>query len=156
MKFAEARSKSITGARPRSAPVKDNSNKGVSGYPLTSIPNGATTMNKLTAYVFASTFLLGTATVYASSLDLEPCMNGDVSASGTFPSQEAEDRFRTLVEQEPCINSDVPPDGIFRIKDTEVRFDALAEQEPCVNSDVPPDGVFVTPIDSGDLFTSSP
>ena len=40
--------------------------------------------------------------------DLEPCINGAVSASGLFPSQALEDHFGTLRAQsgaEPCLGS---------------------------------------------------
>lgn len=70
-------------------------------------------MTKLTTCVLTTTLLFGMGTAYASNLDLEPCMNGAVSASGTFPTQEAENRFHALAAQEPCINGDVPPDGVL-------------------------------------------
>ncbi len=72
-------------------------------------------MNRLVTSALTMSLLLGVGTLYATdSLDLEPCMNGDVSASGTFPSQAAEDRhhFYAVAEQEPCMNGDVPPDGV--------------------------------------------
>ena len=50
-------------------------------------------MTKLTTCVLTTTLLFGMGTAYASNLDLEPRMNGAVSASGTFPTQEAENRF---------------------------------------------------------------
>ena len=58
--------------------------------------------------------LLGASLAYASgSLDLEPCMNGEVSASGAFPSNAAELQFYAVAEQEPCMNGEVPPDGVL-------------------------------------------
>ena len=72
-------------------------------------------MNKLMTCALTTSLLLGVGTLYANSPDLEPCMNGDVSASGTFPAQGAEDRHRfyAMAEQEPCMNGDVPPDGVL-------------------------------------------
>ena len=71
-------------------------------------------MNRLMTCALATSLLFGVGTLNANSLDLEPCMNGDVSASGTFPTQAVEDRqhFYAMAEQEPCMNSDVPPDGV--------------------------------------------
>jgi hypothetical protein len=87
------------------------------------------TMNKLVTPFLTTSLLLSAGTIYAGNLDLEPCMNGDVSASGAFPTQVAEDRHHYL---------------------------AVAEQEPCMNGDVPPDGVLATFNESGDLLTSAP
>jgi hypothetical protein len=72
-------------------------------------------MNKLVTCILTTSLLFGVGTLYATdSLDLEPCINGDVSASGTFPTQVAEDRHRfyAMAEQEPCMNGDVPLDGV--------------------------------------------
>ena len=72
-------------------------------------------MNKLVTYILTTSLLFGVGTLYATdSLDLEPCINGDVSASGTFPTQVAKDRhqFYAMAVQEPCMNGDVPPDGV--------------------------------------------
>jgi hypothetical protein len=72
-------------------------------------------MNKLVTCILTTSLLFGVGTLYATdSLDLEPCINGDVSASGTFPTQVAEDRhqFYAMAVQEPCMNGDVPPDGV--------------------------------------------
>ena len=62
-------------------------------------------------------------------LDLEPCINGDVSESGLFASQEEEDRFvrdRLAVsdleldlELEPCINGDVSSTGLYSSQEAE-------------------------------------
>ena len=71
-------------------------------------------MNRLMTCALATSLLFGVGTLNANSLDLEPCMNGDVSASGTFPTQAVEDRqhFYAMAEQEPCMNGDVPPSGV--------------------------------------------
>ena len=73
-------------------------------------------MNKLVTCILTTSLLFGVGTLYATdSLDLEPCINGDVSASGTFPKQVTEERhhFYAMAEQEPCMNGDVPPDGVL-------------------------------------------
>jgi hypothetical protein len=47
---------------------------------------------------------------------LEPSINGGVSASGLFPSQELEDAYLAELaaeELEPCINGDVSETGLF-------------------------------------------
>jgi hypothetical protein len=51
---------------------------------------------------------------------LEPSINGGVSATGLFASQEAEDRYlaaqrryREALELEPCINGGVSATGLF-------------------------------------------
>ena len=56
-----------------------------------------------------------------SQLDLEPCINGGVSASGTYPTQAAEDLAKARQEQsdlgdlayEPCINGGVSSSGRY-------------------------------------------
>jgi hypothetical protein len=73
-------------------------------------------MNKLVTTTLATSLCLSAAALFASdSLQLEPCANGDVSASGTHPTQAAEDRYRWYVvaRQEPCMNGDVPPGGVL-------------------------------------------
>ncbi|MGB5639355.1 MAG: hypothetical protein WBM59_17725 [Sedimenticolaceae bacterium] len=58
-------------------------------------------------------------------LDLEPCINGDVSESGLFASQEDEDRFisdRLAVSDqdlEACINGDVSSSGLYSSQEAE-------------------------------------
>jgi len=72
-------------------------------------------MNKIVTCILTTSLLFGVGTLYATdSLDLEPCINGDVSTSGTFPTQVTEDRhqFYAMAVQEPCMNGDVPPDGL--------------------------------------------
>lgn len=51
---------------------------------------------------------------------LEPSINGGVSASGLFASQEAEDRYLAAqrryglaLELEPCMNGDVSASGLY-------------------------------------------
>ena len=57
----------------------------------------------------------------AKDLDLEPCINGGVSASGTYVSDEAEALARTVVDTtefaplalEPCINAEASATGRY-------------------------------------------
>ena len=65
------------------------------------------------------------ALAMGDDLSLEPCINGGVSESGLFPSQEAEDRFISArqedseLELEPCINGDVSSSGLYSNQDDE-------------------------------------
>jgi len=71
-------------------------------------------MSKLAKTAVPMCLLLGASLAYAAgSLDLEPCMNGEVSASGAFPSDAAEVQFYAAAEQEPCMNGAVPADGVL-------------------------------------------
>ena len=71
-------------------------------------------MSQLAKTAVPLCLLLGASLAYATgSLDLEPCMNGDVSASGAFPSDAAERQFYAVAEQEPCMNGAVPSDGVL-------------------------------------------
>lgn len=66
-----------------------------------------------------SIFVITSGAALAENYELEPCVNGEVSASGLFPTQEAEDQFITSRLQasnwdlEPCINGDVSPSDMF-------------------------------------------
>jgi len=68
-----------------------------------------------------------TANALASDYDLslEPCINGDVSESGLYASQEAEDRLvsnyleATDLDLEPCINGDVSSSGLYASQEAE-------------------------------------
>ena len=62
---------------------------------------------------------------YIDPYALEPSINGGVSASGLFPSQEQEDAYLAMLaaeELEPCINGDVSESGLFA---TQAEEDAL-------------------------------
>lgn len=53
----------------------------------------------MTIRILALTTTLAASVVSAEGYhphDLEPCINGAVSASGRFPTQAPEDRYRTL------------------------------------------------------------
>ena len=61
-----------------------------------------------------------------TDLDLEPCINGGVSASGNFASQQAADARNEYAAHdeyalEPCINGGVSASGIFPTQALEVR-----------------------------------
>ena len=65
-------------------------------------------MKKITLIAFvASSLFLGQA--YAVDLDLEPCINGDVSSSGAFASERLEQiaNSKAVEAYEPCIDGDV-------------------------------------------------
>lgn len=56
---------------------------------------------------------------------LEPSINGGVSASGLFASQEEEDIYLAQLqaeELEPCINGDVSQNGLFASQAAEDAF----------------------------------
>ena len=58
----------------------------------------------------------GTCRAEAGENALEPCINGGVSATGLYVSQEEEDRHlaeRRALVLEPCINGDVSASGSF-------------------------------------------
>ena len=62
---------------------------------------------------------------YIDPYALEPSINGGVSASGLFPSQEQEDAYLAELageELEPCMNGDVSESGLFA---TQAEEDAL-------------------------------
>ena len=78
-------------------------------------------MEKLVA-VFVIAFGFSTAQAgQVTDLDLEPCINGGVSASGTYPTQEMEElthafqdgsEFGSLA-YEPCVNGEVSSSGRY-------------------------------------------
>jgi hypothetical protein len=75
-------------------------------------------MSKLIASVIPMSLLVCSSLLVAGespsgASNLEPCMNGEVSASGTFPTNAAERQFDANAEGEPCMNADVPPDGVL-------------------------------------------
>ena len=53
--------------------------------------------------------------VAEDNLDLEPSINGLVSASGMYPTQEAEDRALALLS-ESCIYGDQAPTSLYSAK----------------------------------------
>jgi hypothetical protein len=65
------------------------------------------------AVVTVVTFTATAALAMTPDVDLEACINGAVSATGSFSSQAAADRAAAL-DLEPCINGDVSPSGLPR------------------------------------------
>ena len=84
-------------------------------------------MNK--AIIFGAVLVAGQA-IAADTLELEPCINGGVSASGLFVSQAEEDAHRTKMlvshDLEPCINGGVSASGSFATQDEEHASRKLA------------------------------
>jgi len=62
------------------------------------------------------------------NLDLEPCINGEVSASGLFINQEAEEEYYRDLQQadnlelEPCINGEISASGMFPTQEAEDHY----------------------------------
>ena len=84
--------------------------------------------------------------------ELEPCMNGGVSASGNYASDAKEAFARLLMENtdvgqlalEPCVNGGVSETGRFPTQELEDRYYSELALEPCINGDVSPTGVLPT------------
>ena len=87
----------------------------------------------ISGIVLTQVLLCGTAFAGHEEVDpyaLEPSINGGVSASGLFPSQEQEDAYLAELaaeELEPCIDGDVSETGLFASQAEEDAFtDAVA------------------------------
>jgi len=72
----------------------------------------------LTVSLFAST------AVFANDLSLEPSINGDVSSSGNFPSQEMEDQVYAYLEWRSS-----QPYYLFRIASEEIERNLFLKVE---------------------------
>ena len=78
-------------------------------------------MGKLITVSFIALWFSAVQADQTSDLDLEPCINGGVSASGTYPTQTAEDlanSYRknsqlTELDYEPCVNGGVSSSGRY-------------------------------------------
>ncbi len=82
-------------------------------------------MNKLLVTTAAAAFIFSAHGAVAGDIDLiaydlEPCINGDVSATGLFASQEEEDRLlaerqalETELDLEPCMDGGVSATGNY-------------------------------------------
>ena len=86
-------------------------------------------MKKSIPFVFlAQALLCAAASAAHESIDpyaLEPSINGGVSASGLFASQEEEDAYLEALaweQLEPCINGDVSESGLFASQAEEEAF----------------------------------
>ena len=73
----------------------------------------------ISVFVLTQVLLCGAAFAGHEEVDpyaLEPSINGGVSASGLFASQEEEDAYLADLgaeELEPCINGDVSESGLY-------------------------------------------
>lgn len=76
-----------------------------------------TVKRNVVALGFAGSTVIFSSAFAAGDLSLEPCINGAVSASGLYASQEIEDRalaaYTQAWELEPCINGRVSKTGQF-------------------------------------------
>ncbi len=79
-------------------------------------------MGKLFTASFVAVWLTAAAQAdQTSNLELEPCINGGVSASGNYPTQAAEDLAKsyrtesqvTNLDYEPCVNGGVSSSGRY-------------------------------------------
>ena len=94
----------------------------------------------MTKYIFFAGLLLSSALTTAADnvdLDLEPCINGAVSAMGEFPEQELEDLVKSLIEPyqneyalEPCINGGVSASGLYVNQDVEDAVQRAVAGQP--------------------------
>ena len=74
--------------------------------------------------LFAVIYMTVTAASAADVDDsLEPCINGDVSASGSYSSQMQEDKQKYAAEHnlEPCIDGAVSASGKYASQEIEYR-----------------------------------
>jgi len=82
----------------------------------------------ISGFVLTQVLLCGVAIAAHEEVDpyaLEPSINGGVSASGLFASQEEEDAYLADLaaeELEPCINGDVSEGGLYASQAEEDAF----------------------------------
>lgn len=82
----------------------------------------------ISAIILTQVLLCGAVLASHTAMDpyaLEPSINGGVSASGLFASQEEEDAYLAELaaeELEPCINGDVSANGLFASQAEEDAF----------------------------------
>ncbi len=69
-------------------------------------------MNKLLLLTILASFGTGAQATEIDLLDFEPCVNGGVSASGNYTSQEIEDQYGPY-GLEASINGGVSASGLF-------------------------------------------
>jgi len=85
----------------------------------------------ISAMFLTQVLLCGAAFAGQEEVDpyaLEPSINGGVSASGLFASQEEEDAHLAELaaeELEPCINGDVSESGLFASQSEEYAFTGI-------------------------------
>jgi len=75
---------------------------------------------------------------------LEPCINGQVSASGLYASQGEEDAAREAQRLEPAVNGAVSTSGLYPTQAVEDAVLAAGENalEPAINGAVSDDGLY--------------
>ena len=82
----------------------------------------------ISGFVLAQVLVCGAAIAGHEEVDpyaLEPSINGGVSASGLFASQDEEDAYLADLaseELEPCINGDVSESGLYASQAEEDAF----------------------------------
>ncbi len=89
-------------------------------------------MNKAMLIGVLSLFVTMVQGVNAGNLDFEPCVNGGVSASGSYPTQALEDEYGPY-GLEPSINGQVSATGLYptqALEDQYLRKAALIPQTP--------------------------
>ncbi len=95
--------------------------------------------------------------------ELEPCLNGEVSASGNYVSDAEEMRARSMIENadtgrlalEPCVNGEVSATGAFQTQALEDQFNAEVAMESRVNGGVSLTGEFPTQMPEQESFAHS-
>jgi hypothetical protein len=75
---------------------------------------------------------------------LEPCINGQVSASGLYASQADEDAARKAQRLEPAVNGEVSTSGLYPTQAVEDAVLTAGENalEPAINGAVSDDGLY--------------
>lgn len=89
----------------------------------------------MTSLVFTTALMTAPLTAWSGNVyhpaDVEPCLNGNVSSSGLFPTQALEDEYNTLVatlKRDPCIIGVITAPQAFPTRAMEEEFHALARQ----------------------------
>ena len=95
-------------------------------------------MNKITYSILIGLLSTSAHALAHKAGELEPCIDGGVSASGLYVTQEAEDRYElrqvsaTMEEDlEPCINGGVSASGLFvnQEAEDELRTYRIGQQQ---------------------------
>ncbi len=72
-------------------------------------------MKPLLLTIFIAVAFASSPAFAEDDLELETCINGEVSASGMYPTQEEEDQALALLS-EACIYGDQVPTSLYRAK----------------------------------------
>jgi hypothetical protein len=99
----------------------------------------------LSAILAAGLLGLAGTTVAAEAVNpnaLEPCINGQVSASGLYPTQAEEDAARA--RPDPSLDGRVSASGLYPTQAVEDAVRAAGEYalEPSLNGEVSSDGLY--------------